>query len=361
MKALIIAGIALAAGLSPASAMAYGYYTCWGTKIKWKAETAQLRHSAVSFPEGSSYRTASADTIDKANQNPSEFRFTRSWGDGSVGINNGQNEVWFTNSDFGAPAQAVYQYAGLFFCNDPRLAEVDMRFDAGESYTSGTTLSTLWGYGGTKRPYRTTYMHEMGHAMGLAHENSRYNIMGEDWTHIHADNGVGRAYVGEDASNGLVFLYGTVSGAHEDLSVTHWEYKEADGEYSEHKRCGMRTQGGSLLPTFWNNGEEVRRVKRGQTVQVEFTYENNGKATHTVDVGFYLSTDDDIQSIDPRIGGWVAQLARDTVLTTTRNVTIPANAPLGYNWLGVIVDENDDVVEITGANNATYHRVFVEN
>lgn len=360
MKALSLITLALAATLAPASAMAYGYYTCWGTKIKWQSETAHLRHSAVTFPPGSPYRTASADTIDKANQNPSEFRFTRSWDDGSVGVDNGQSEVWATDKDFGAPAQAVFQFAGLFACGNPRFDEVDMRFDTGEVYTSGTTLSNLWGYGGDFRPYRTTMMHEMGHVMGLAHENRRYNIMGEDWTHIHADDGVGRAYLGEDAANGLVFLYGTVSGAHEDLGVSHWEYKEADGEYSEHKRCGMRDINGNLLDDWNNNGEIVRRVRRGQTVQVEFTYENNGKSSHTVDVGFYLSADNDIQSIDTRIGGWSANLVRDKVATVTRNVTIPANAPLGYKWLGVIIDENDDVAEVTGANNATYHRIYID-
>lgn len=362
MKRSIITLATLAALFAvPSAAMAHSYWTCNGKIIKWKDEAAHLRHSAVSFPNGSSYRTASADAINKANENASEMRFSRSWDDGSVKTGNGQNEVWFTNSDFGAPARAVTKWGGIAFCANPRIKESDLQFSTGTSYTSSMSTSLLWGYGGNWRPFRTTMMHELGHAMGLGHENRRYNIMGEDWTHIHANNGVARAYMGEDAGHGLVAMYGLVAGGLEDLSVTHWEFAGADGEYSQHKRCGMRAANGAALASFWNNGEEVRRVRRGQSIKVEFTYENNGKSFQVTDAGFYLSANDNITTLDPRIGGWSLQLGRDVVATATRTVTIPANAPLGYQWLGVIIDENGTLGEVSEVNNKTYHRVWIDN
>lgn len=58
----------------------------------------------------------------------------------------------------------------------------------------------LWNYGGSYRPYQTTVMHELGHAMGLEHEDDEYNVMGKDYTHIHAHGGFGTAYLGRRCS-----------------------------------------------------------------------------------------------------------------------------------------------------------------
>jgi hypothetical protein len=44
------------------------------------------------FPSGS-WRSALDFSIDHVNQNPSPFRFTKSYDDTSIGIDNGQNEA----------------------------------------------------------------------------------------------------------------------------------------------------------------------------------------------------------------------------------------------------------------------------
>ncbi len=242
MKHTLLKAISFAA-LTTASinASAYTTWECLGQKEKWTAETTTLRLSGVSFAPGA-WRDAMTTAITRWNQNPSEFRFGISYNDASVGVDNGQSEAWFSNDAGlldGSPAVAFIQMDCIdywIFGTDVEITEADIVFDASESYTASTSKTNLWGYGGAYRPFQTTALHELGHALGLAHTNNTYNIMGEDWTHTHANGSTTRAYSGEDGNNGAVSLYGLFGGALEDLAVTHWKYSGADGEYSEHVR-----------------------------------------------------------------------------------------------------------------------------
>lgn len=364
MQRLPFTLLALAFTLLPASALAYSYNTYCGKPIKWTDGAAHLRHAVNSFPAGSRLRERSYETFVHFNQNPGDIRISAGWDDGSVRFGNGQSEVWFTTKDIDAPARTVWRFRGLLTCQ-PYMHEADVQFqlapDHTSVYTSSTATHELDGYGGTWRPYATTLMHELGHVVGLNHESRVHNIMGTDWDHIHADDGRARAYLGEDAGHGAVFLYGLTPQNIEDLSVSHWKYlgDPNDNGYSDHTRCVMRRQDGGALPQVWNTPEAVYRVRRGQTVRVEFTYENNGKSTQSAPVGFYLSSNDKITTLDRRVGGWHAVLVRNAPATVTRTVTIPADAALGYAWLGAYIDDDASVLEMGQALNTAYHRVLV--
>ena len=60
---------------------------------------------------------------------------------------------------------------------------------------------------------QTTGAHEFGHGLGLLHVNTEYNIMGNDFEHIHVNGSTATAYTGEDAADATVFLYGARSPA----------------------------------------------------------------------------------------------------------------------------------------------------
>lgn len=343
-------------------AFSYSHWVCLDRDLKWSSDGTRLRASGVSFPVGS-WRTALATAVSRWNQTPSEFRFNLTYNDSSVGRGNGQNEIWFSNDPDaldGAPAITWWWYDCIdywIFGKDVEIKEADIIFDVNEAYTPYVTnKSSLWEYGGAYRPFITTAIHEMGHALGLAHVNYTYNIMGQDWTHIFVNGGTTRPYVGEDASVGVRHLYGTISPLIQDLSVTHWKYGSASGEYSHHVKTKVYNSTGGNLATETIGGEVYYKVSRGQTVQVEYTYENNGASTiNGIPVGFYISTNDTITTADTKLKSISMDLAPNYVYTTKHTLTIPSSLTSGSKrWLGAIVDDNNSKIEAVESNNATY-------
>jgi hypothetical protein len=358
-------GLAVCAGImnQAPKASAYGYNTCStpfsSDTIRWKSVPPRFRASGVSFSPGV-WRDALTESVSQWNTNPSNFYFNLTYDEPSLGTNNGENEIWFTSDNSllnGSPARALYWYSCNIF--NIQLNEVDVVFDVRVSYTPYTNKSSLLGYGGRLRPFQTTASHELGHAAGLLHENRWYNMMGEDWTHIQTNAGIGKTYSGEDASNGAVFLYGLYSSPLNDLSVSHWKYASAAGEYSSHSRTQMFNSSGGLLSGYNDAGEPRYYVQRGQTVQVEFTYENNGTATQNPEVGYYLSTNDNITTLDTFLNSAGFTLGRNTPYTTRNSVTIPSNLAPGKYYVGAIVDRTNGIGEVYENNNSTYIAIQV--
>lgn len=95
---------------------------------------------------------------------------------------------------------------------------------------------------------------------------------------------------------------------------------------------------------------------------LEFTYENLGRNTKNVDIGYYLSTNDLITTFDTLLGqGNIAALGSSIVTTNNTYVTIPSNLPSGSTrYIGAIVNFNNKFTEATAANNATYVGIRVK-
>ncbi len=340
---------------------AFTYWECLDQKLKWDSNTVRVRASGTSFPSGHSFTNALTELINNMNQNPSKFDFNLTYNESSVRRGNGQNEIWFSSDPSalsGAPAITWYWYDCVdywIFGTDVEMTEADVVFDVNRTWTSGTLKSAMWEYGGGARPFRTTAIHEFGHALALAHTATRYQIMGQDWTHNHVNGGRAHPYFGEDASNGAVFLYGSDSTPREDLGVVHWRWIGHSGEYSTHGRTRIFDSNGSELSKVAGQSEPRYYVDNGQTIQVEFTYENNGSNTHTVDLQFYLSTNDTITTSDHLLRTTGVVLGRNDVWTTTHTVTLPNNlSPNRDYYIGAIVDSSDSVSEVFENNNATY-------
>ena len=347
-------------------ALGFSYSECLGNRLKWSSNAKALRASSVSFPTGY-WRNGLQDGVNKFNLNPSSFRYSLTTDTGGVGRDNGQSEAWGDTGSIlqGFPAIAYsYWTCYWFFGDHVEMDEVDVIFDYSSpwQWTADTAKSSLTRYTGSLRPLQTTAAHEFGHGLKLNHVNTEYNVMGTDFEHIHANGSTARAYQGEDAADGAVFLYGARSGAWEDLGVVHWKYSGASGEYSDHTRTRIFDAAGADLPTFTVNGETGYRVSRGQTVRAEFTYENMGKNTqNNVPAGYFISTNDLITTFDTRIGGASFNLGRGDVYTTTVTLVIPNNLSTGTNyWLGAIIDENDSISEAVEWNNATYVPIRVQ-
>jgi hypothetical protein len=336
------------------NALAYTLIRCLGQNVKWASNRYAVSAASVSFPPGP-WRNALASVVNSCHNNPSLLGYSISYNDPSVGLQNGQSEVWFS-APFGPPAVANQWWSNC------RFTEVDVRFDNTVPYHYTTNKTSLWPYGGSSRPFQTTAIHEFGHAGGLLHTANVYSVMGSDFTHIHANGAQTFAYVGEDASAGLVALYGLWSTGRDDLGVAHWRRVGNSGEYSTHARTRIFSSAGIELPKVCAAcAEPVYRVDRGQTVRFELNYENLGKKPKTVTVGYYVSTDNRITTADIFLGAASLKLVRDTVFTALATLTIPGNLTRGRSyWLGAIVDHRNAVRERYENNNATYTGIFVQ-
>ncbi len=339
---------------------AYSHYHCSNNdrNIRWSDHNVNWRAGKNSFAS-TAWRNALTTANSRWNEAPGDFTFgIRNWGEKYVGRSNSQNEIWFSSKSSlldGAPAICYWRY----YCagTSHKMLEADIIFNTNVSWSTTDTQSNKTPYGGSLRPWGATALHEMGHALGLGHVNYTYNIMGQDWNHIHANNGIVRHYVGEDAGHGAVHLYGRTKTTHKnDVAVTHWKYRDAGGEYSRHEPCRVYHNDNTAVAREDFNGFKRYLVKAGQTYKAEFTFENNGYYDQSgVNVAHYISTNDNITTADTRIRTGTMTLNRNKVYTTTHTVSIPADLTVGQTYyLGVIVDYTGSITEFAENNNSTY-------
>ncbi len=336
---------------------AYEYSTSGGSPIKWDDTYIKLRMSEISFTEGDAWSDAFEMAINQWTDNPSPFWFYTQYGDGSVSTNNSQSEVFFTNDPNFTPAAALVASRG------DEIKWVDIGFDATYDWMSGDTATSSLGYGGNYRPFTSSAIHELGHALGLDHEDDEYNMLGTSYTHLSCNAGNLIFGPGEDASNGAVFLYGLASVNYEDVGVTHWKYLGRDGSgYSTHTRTVVKNSSGSTLAIHAGTEDDpCYEVTAGQTVKVEFTMENNGKHTQSPLVGYYYSSNNNITTGDTLLATRTPTIGRNSVYTTDQTVTLPGNLASGHTYyLGIIMDKNNTLSEVREGNNATYVGIYVK-
>ncbi len=367
-----------------------------GKKIKFKGNSTTVEISSYSYPPA--WQSKIKDAVKIVNWNPSPFWINTVVENDGVGNANGENEVYY--ADIEAPGVArswshCYWWEETFLGIQTDsgykwgLNEVDVIIDStryvdhdDDSNTPGVAEPRPWTlssnksqiskYGGTKSLVESVLVHEFGHFLGLMHVNAEYNIMGDSWDHMITQNGKTRSYFGEDASKGATKVYGTQNSWYRDLSVSHYRYTGVDGEYSTHDRTRVFKKHGTKWQvvtayTGVNNhpvNELIWGVSRGDRIRFEFTVENNGKQTETnVRGGIYISTNDWISTSDRQIHThtWDAIAAQGAAYTFTYEITIPND--LDQNrayWVGYIVDDNNQIHEKTGKNNAAYIPVWIQ-
>lgn len=354
IKFIFIVAMFFFATVSPADA--------YMVNSRWLTNSIVMQASAVSFPPSNPFRTALNVVEQRVFQNPSHFFVSTLYDDLLVAFNNGENEVWFSSDPAYNPAVTFRWYVippgpGLGF-----LSEADIVFYNGVPYTTSMAKTNLMSYGGPNRPFQTTALHEYGHAAGLNHEADEYNIMGQDYTHIHCNGQTTRSYLGEDACDGLVKLYGLATSSVEDLSVTLFKRVGSNGEYSTHAFCKMYSStSGNELPFTIFNGQRRYNVNANQLVRVELTWENQGKTTQTRTAGWYISPNSIISAYaDSRFATATFTLARGDVYTIKTTLRIPSNLTSGQTYyLGAIIDYNNQLSETVEDNNKAYHIIRV--
>ena len=354
----ILIGFAMICGPIADTALATHWH-CGDDNLKWPFPLHLIgwRAGKNSFPPGSPRRTALNIANARWNEAPGQFMFyVRNWGEQYVGLSNNQNEMWFsTNQGLldDAPAICYTRYS----CWSDSILEADIIFNANVAWSTSATQASQTPYGGSRRPWGTTAIHEMGHALGLAHEDDTYNVMGQDWDHIHANGGVVRWYAGEDAGHGEVHLYGQTWTANKnDVGVVHWKHSGHSGEYSTHTECQIYKLDDTPVTREDFNGWQRYKVQDGNIYKVQFTYENNGYYHQTgVDVAYYISTNDLITTNDRLIGLATFTMKRNRPFTAAIHLEIPEDLTVGQTYyIGAIVDYKGAIPEYNERNNATW-------
>lgn len=354
-------GVVAILSLASNPAMAYKYLTdtCGATK-KWPTSSMTFNANPTGFTGNSAkWFNSFQVALDRVNESPVNFTaFVSLDNELDVAIGNGESEVWWINASTSATAYTITDSCG-------RTVETDITFDnniPNGGYGDNMNVKTDFrGYGLEKRTFETTAIHEIGHTLGLAHENRYYNIMGNDYTFLNTTGETSlRSYLGEDATNGLIALYG--SSTRQDLSTSAWRYDGTSGQYSTHRHNRLFNSSGTALSSTKVESSctrtycEMRHdVDLGQQIQYEMTLENNGSSSQSVQLGYYISTNATITSTDTLIGTDNVTVTRNTPDTLKRNVMIPANLqPNTDYYIGVIIDNAGSVSEWDETNNTSY-------
>ncbi len=357
----LAAAAALTASLAGApAAQAFSHYTAAsGDTVHWDNYHLEFQVPSDDWDDADT-RDAIEEAMDLFEDNPSNFWFGAAEDDDGFSSGNGESELAFTGDlllHCGAPACTHLYWDG----SNGEMEETDVYMNTGESWSTSHTKTDLNPYGGSGRPVQTTMLHEMGHAAGLGHEAFRYNIMGADWTHIHANGNTATAYMGEDACAGLVDLYGEYE-YHEDLGVAHWRRSGRSGEYSLHDRAEIWDDTFHLMTPTTLAGEPYYTMDKGGYYVLRFQLENMGGDSQTTDLSFRLSTNSMITSWDREIRRVDNRsVTPDRPYYAFYAVDIPEDISTRDYWIGVIVDPDGDLWETREDNNATYvARVRIE-
>jgi hypothetical protein len=330
--AFILAGT-VAFGLAVCSdAQAYSYRTCSGSAIKWNSGWTNMYISTTSMPAGSTWDSRLQNAMWHWNNvKGSSFNYYVGRDtDGSHQSGNGKNEVYFDSTLSGALAVTSTRYHCYWlFGYQYGIDETDIGFNSNYSWT--TSAYSYTNPGGSPYRFEGVALHELGHALGLTHEdrwmatlNSYYPNSGPFGSNREWDP------FGDDRY-GVRVLYpdGTT---------------ETDVAGSALKRTGAGTSGLISSPTY---------AYRGSSVTIEFTFSNLSTSTQTFDVGFYLSSNSTISTADTWLGtNYGAWGSSGFAGTFSRTLTIPSWIAPGTYYLGFLIDPANAKGENNEGNNS---------
>ena len=326
--------LTLAAALVAQSAFAYNWNKCRSNKQTWDSNNVTFQPSSVSFPAGSQWR-ASVESMRTAwNFAPgTRFDFTYNYRNSSLySSGDDRNSILITGNygwDGGVVGVAIRRHK---WCVWPfwggKLKEVDVLFNPDRTWDTATNPeewvdglnSTLVG------------IHELGHAMGLDHEDdviATMNSFVPNGGPIGRDNDAvphGDDVLGNRAG------YGT-SGSPRDIYASMYE------------RTGAGRSDNIDSGPF--------NVFQNTPTAFEFTIGNRGVVNETsVGVKFYLSADRNITTGDILVGSAGYSLNSGVTLNRTLNITIPSSVPSGFYHFGYIVDPENYIPEVDEGNNS---------
>ena len=329
-SSIVPIAICMLAVVLSGTASAYEVDTCWGWDVTWdNDQTARLL--PVSFPAGSVSRSDLLVAFGRWNDmRGMSFEFENIVDDNNNTFNysNDRNEfAWHSSETDGALAVTVISHDLCFFGQDIEEADiifnntVAWEFGAHDPRTEETTAS-----------FRFTAVHEMGHFLGLNHEDDEMAVMLSTASGFHGGNGTLRAAPFPDDAQGARRLY-PHSNSETDFSISNFRWVSANNT--------------DLLL-----GSATQTVSPGGTFNSGFAFGNQGKTRVEFPLYLVLSTNTTITTSDRVIAtgsGWADPYFYGDFPFQLR---VPNDMAAGDYFVGAILDPDNDVAEEREGNNA---------
>ncbi|MCG8407015.1 MAG: putative Ig domain-containing protein [Phycisphaerales bacterium] len=195
--------------------------------------------------------------------------------------------------------------------------------------------------------------HELGHALGLGHDPIGDESPGSSWfiqtMNPRYPNGgpVGQENIIElhtDDRNGLRFLYpptGPSGPAVVDL---------ANASYTSSDTIGKP------VPVWFDTSNILPEILPGEQLTVRSVIENFGTTSEVfVRQGYYLSTDETIETTDLLLGDLQWDIAFEDALEFEVIIDMPEDLATGTYFVGTILDDLDEIAEDFEDNNAVVY------
>lgn len=327
---ILAASVAGAALQVAGPAAAYEVDTCWGWDVTWdNDQTARLL--PISFPSGSVWRDDLMVAFDRWNDmRGMSFEFENIVDDNNNTFNysNDRNELaWNSSETGGALAVTVISYDLCFFGQD--IEEADIVFNNAITWETGAHDPRTEE---TTASFRFTAVHEMGHFLGLLHENDEMATMLSTASGFHGGNGNFRAAPFPDDAQGARRLY-PHSNSETDFSVSNFRWVASND-------------------TELILGSATQTVNPGDTFNSGFGFGNQGKTHVNFPISVVLSTNTTITTFDRIIATGSAWADPYFYGDFTFQFAVPGDMAPGDYYAGVILDPSNDVSENRELNNA---------
>jgi PKD repeat protein len=345
LKALPIL-LVLAAAAAAVPAQAYEYPQCLGYSKRWDAASITMYPSAIQFGNGwgySQFKAPLEEARQAWNYSPAYgFPISFFYNNSSIGaVNDGLNSIairnlstgWGYDPDFLATTIVRYDACTLFVEYGSILeADIFFNFTGSMSSAWNTVLEPSPSDVEGSYNFAIVAMHELGHAMGLDHENDLLATMNSEYPF---GGPIGRDMLEPHADDvkGIRAGYGS-SGIINDLAAVPYK---SDGS-------------GDSSPL----ASPSSTVYRSRSYTFPFTIENRGTTSFSsVTVGFYLTPDRVVTANETYLGSATFSLGVGATTTANATVTIPTSVTPGTYYFGWIVDPSETVSEGDRVNNGT--------